>query len=325
MSRTKALFSGSLLLFVSYQACAAEPRDPITNFFLYTSTNSVDYQINETPAPHSNDPNIMENQLRGNFIVSKTDTNTWSVHQSVDEFQMNNSPVITQTNVALPQSLWDIETGGAFQHHIGDRRDWGISTSIGSASNKPYDSIHEDIFRATGTYHIPSGAENSWLFFLAYSNNRHFANNVPLPGFAYLIHSPEYGLDAALGLPFLAVNYKPTERLSGRFSVFGPDNMAAEWAYLFWKPVQAYAGWSWGQEEWLPADRADNSDRLFYDQKKWSLGLRFPVCPAVRLDLSGNYVFDRRFYENDRAVNSNIPDVELDPGWALIARLSTRW
>lgn len=313
-------------LFWTLQAFAADmQRDPISNFLLFTSSNSVEYQFNEIPAPHSGDPNILENQARGNFLVSKTPTDTWSVHQTVAEFQMNESPVIAQTSLAVPQSLWDIETGGAYQHHLGDRHDWGISTSVGSASDKPYNSIHEMIFRATGTYHIPSGEDNSWLFFLSYSNARHFANNIPFPGFAYVFHEPAYGLDGAIGLPFLAMSYRPTTRLTTRFSIFGPDNVSSEVSYLVWKPVQAYAGFDWGQQEWLRANRDDNSNRLFYDQKKWSLGLRFPVCRTVRLDLAGNYNFDRRFYENNRAVNSGVPEVDLNPGWGLQMRLSTRW
>ena len=148
---------------------------------------------------------------------------------------------------------------------------------------------------------------------------------MPLPGFAYLIHSPENKLDAALGLPFLAVNYRPTENWSGRFSVFGPNNVSAEWAYMVWKPLQAYAGFDWGQQEWLRANRDDNSNRLFYDQKKWALGLRFPTMAGIRADLSANYEFNRRFYENDHAASTNIPEVDLNPGWAFQARLSKRW
>jgi hypothetical protein len=328
ISRRQIFFAActlSLPLVFTLTAQAAEPRDPISNFLLFTTTNSLDYQVTETPAPHSSDPSILENRASGNFIVHQTPTDIWSVHQSVSEFNLSQSPIIAQTGLSVPESLWDVETGGAYRHHMGDRHDWGVSTSIGSASDKLFNSIHETIFRATATYHIPSGQENAWLFFLSYSNNRHFANNIPLPGAAYVIHSQDHQFDAAIGLPFLALDYRPAPRWNMRFSIFGPDNVSSEVGYRLWGPVQTYAGFDWGQQEWLRADRADNSDRLFYDQKKWAAGLRFPVYKAVRLDLSGNYEFNRRFYENDRAENRDIPEVNLSPGWAFQAKLSTRW
>jgi len=314
---------GLVICFCVRPGFSAEMRDPLSNYLLFASSNSVDYQMTETPASHSSDPNILENRVRGNFVVSKTPTDTWSVRQTVGEVDLSRAPVIAQTGLSLPQSLWDVETGGAYQHHLGDRHDWGLSTSIGSASDEPFHSIHETIFRGTGTYHMPSGQQNAWLFFLSYSNNRHFANNIPLPGVAYDLRTPK--LDAALGLPFLAVNYRPTPDLTGRFSIFGPDNVSAEWAYVFWKPVQAYAGFDWGQQEWLRANRDDNSNRLFDDQKKWALGLRFPVVDAIRLDLSANYEFDRRFYEDTHAVSRDVAEANLNPGWAFQARLSRRW
>ena len=121
------------------------------------------------------------------------------------------------------------------------------------------------------------------------------------------------------------MNYRPTPRWSGRFSIFGPDNLSAEWAYLLYGPVQAYAGFDWGQQEWLRANRDDNSNRLFFDEKKYALGLRFPLCKAVKLDLSGNYEFNRRLYENDKAVSHNVPEVDLDPAFSFQAKLSYRW
>ena len=68
--------------------------------------------------------------------------------------------------------------------------------------------------------------------------------------------------------------------------MFGPDHVSSEVSYRLVGPVRTYAGFDWGQETWLRADRDDNSDRLFYDEKKWSMGFRFPICRNVGMDLS---------------------------------------
>lgn len=292
---------------------------------LFPESRSLDCQLREVPAPRRQDPSILDNRIRVALPVFRPSTDTWSVSQTVEEFNLGNSPVIQQTGEPIPRSLWSVETGGGYRHRLGDRRDWGISAGVGSASNEPFESIHETTLRVTGTYHIPSGKENSWIFLLSYSNNRHFANNVPLPGVMYIVHSPEHGLDAVIGFPFLSVNYKPAPRWSSRLSIFGPRNLSAESAYVVWEPLQVYAGFDQNQKEWLIAQRADNSQRLFFDEKKWSLGLRFPLLRKVRMDLSAGYEFNRRMYENNRAVGTGAPEVAFNPALSYQARLGVRW
>ena len=285
---------------------------------------SVDYQVREAPARRSQDPAILENRLRGTFPIMKASTDTWSVQQELGSFHLSNSQAIGAGGPAIPRDLWDVETGAGFRRRLSDRRGWGVSASVGSASDELYHSIHETTLKATGNYHIPSGRDNAWLFFLAYSNNRHFANNVPLPGVAYLVHTPEHGLDAVIGLPFFAVRYKPAPDWSGRLALFGPNNVSAELAYQLRIPVETYAGFDWNQREWLRAGRADNSQRLFFDEKRWSLGLRFPIRGGLRMDLAGGYEFNRRMYEDRRARSSGIPEVDFNPAWTMRARLSLR-
>jgi hypothetical protein len=168
-----------LVVLCALKSYAVEPRDA-SPALLFPTTNYVDYMVDESPGS-SGDPNILDNRLRGNFIVSKSSSSTWAVQQNVSEFQLSHAPVIAQTGLSIPQSLWDVQTGGSYLHNIGDRRGWGISGSAGSASDELFQSIHETVFRATGMYHLPSGQENAWLFMLSYSNNRYFANNIPLP------------------------------------------------------------------------------------------------------------------------------------------------
>jgi hypothetical protein len=106
--------------------------------------------------------------------------------------------------------------------------------------------------------------------------------------------------------------------------VFGPDNVSAELARRLRPDVEAYAGLDWGQREWLLAGRADDKQRLFYDEKRWALGLRLPIRGALRMDLCGGYEFNRRMYESDRAHSGGVPEVDFDPAWTVRAKLTLR-
>jgi len=305
------------------RAAAAENGDFFSGL-MAPAVKSVDYQLRESPARRSQDPDILENRVRASFPLAKASSDTWSLQQDLGSFHLSRSPVIGPSGPAIPRDLWNVETGADFRRALADRRGWGVSASVGSASDEPYHSLHETTLKATGNYHIPSGRDNSWLFFLAYSNNRHFANNVPFPGAAYLVRAPEHGLDAVIGLPFFAVRYRPAPRWSGKLAVFGPDNVSAELAYQLPAAVETYAGFDWNQREWLRADRPDNSQRLFFDEKRWSLGLRCPLRQGLRMDLSGGYEFGRRLYESTRARSSGLPEADLDPAWTIGAKLSLR-
>ena len=216
---------GSLVFFASLALSAltpllsaAEPGEALwgpaggLSAFGQTSaprTDAVEYQVRKTPASRAQDPDVLDNRVRATFIVSQSTAATWSVSQTAGAFRLSRSPVIPQTGLVIPRTLWDVDTGASYQHRLAERRSWGVSASVGSASDELYHGISEMTLRVTGNYQIPSRDKNSWLFLLSYSNDRHFANGVPLPGVAYLLRAPEHGLDALIGLPFIAINYRP--------------------------------------------------------------------------------------------------------------------
>lgn len=311
----------AVLLLLSTNLSAAESPFPLVNA-LSPSSNAVEYQWRGTPL--SGGPSLSEHRGRGTFIVHKSTTDTWSVSQTVAEMDISKPITIPESGVVVPQSLWDIETGAGFRRKLSERKDVGVSGSIGSASDKPYHSIHETTLRLTGTYRIPSREENAWIFFLSYSNNRHFANNIPLPGFAYVVHSPKNGLDALVGFPFLAFNYR-TKRANQRFSIFGPNNFSAESSYKVRGSLEAYGGFDWNERSWLRANRNDNAKRLFLEQKRWSFGFRFPIADKIRIDLGSGYEFNRRFYENRKATDDDIPQANLTSAWTYYAKAGVRW
>jgi hypothetical protein len=207
---------------------------------------------------------------------------------------------------------------------LGDRRQWGASASVGSASDKLFHSIHETDFQGTASYMTPSGVENAWLFLLNYSNNRAFLNNVPIPGFAYVWKRQRQGFQAVVGFPFLALSYRPNETWSGRATLAGTTNQSIEIARRLAGPVRLYAAYERSPKQWLRANQDYNTQIMNYDQKKALVGIRSRLGRAVSLDLSGGRTFDRRLFESRDASRTGAPRLALANGWMIAFTLSWR-
>jgi hypothetical protein len=319
-----------LLALLGFAAglAAAEDRDPLPFMAAGAPAGSA-IELFYRYVPGSRDPAsgaapiMVQERARGRFVIKRTETDTWTAQETVGHLNLTESPTVPGTGLHVPDSLWDIVSGAAYHHQMGDRRSWGANLSVGSASDKPYNSLHETLVRLNGNIQLPASGKNSWLLFLAYSNNRHFLNNIPLPGFAYVWNHPEQHVWAIAGFPFAAVRYRP-DPWSFRASIFGPRNLSLEAARRLARETRAYTGLDWGQQEWQRAGRLDHSNRLILSEKKAAVGLRFPVLHRLEGDVSTGWDFDRRFFENTSSSTRDVPVASLRNSWLLEARLTWR-
>ena len=219
--------------------------------------------------------------------------------------------------------LWDIGAGPAFRKRLSDGDVWGGNFSVGSASDKPFHSWHEMTVQANTYYRLQSAAsnlKNAWIFLVNYSNNRSFANHIPLPGFAYW-WEPSESFRALIGLPFLNLSIKPTNKLGFNLTYFAPWAASFQASYRIVGPLQGYGAFQWGNKSYYLAERTDKRERLFYDEKKASLGVRSPVSKALYLDLSAGYAFDRIFFKGEKFRHRN-EAVRVGNGWVFSTQLS---
>jgi hypothetical protein len=286
---------------------------------------SLDYQALDVPGQAGGSPTMVDQRESGRFVISKTDRDTWSVNERFAHLGIGEPIVIPFANTIVPQDLWSLEAGGGYQHQLGGNRSYGINFTAGSDSNKLFYSIHETVFKVTANYRLPSGDQNAWLFFLNYSNNRHFLNNVPLPGVGYSFQADERKLQGIVGFPFAAMRYKPTPDWNLQASIFGPRDVNAEIGRRIAGPVHLYTAFSWSPQEWLLADRADYSNRLFFDKKRAGLGLRSPLGDGFLVDVLGGRQFDQRFFVNDSSSIRDVSIAGLPPAWFMEAKLSYRF
>ncbi len=294
------------------------------------TSDVLDYQMWGVPAQSGESPTIVDQSgSPGASSSQKHPAIPWSVNERFGHVGIGEPIAIPGTNDTVPQDLWSIETGGAYNHlfqSLAVRS--SLNLNVGSDSDHPFYSIHETVFRAGANYRVPSGSQNAWLFFLNYSNNRHFFNNIPLPGFGYFFVTDENRLQGLVGFPFIALSYRPTPAWNAQLSDLRPAERSnaeiwTQGSMTTYGCIRRFQ--CGGSQEWLIADRPDYSDRLVFDKKRVALGVRSPLPYGFLFDVSGGRQFDQRFFVNDSSSYKDVPTEGLPPAWFVETRLSYRF
>ena len=285
--------------------------------------DSASYAASLAPA-RLGGPSVVRQDAGGSYVVARSSTDAWTLTGRAARTELSRSPVIAETGLVVPAKLWDLRAGAEFSRRLGERKRWGAGFGVGSASDLPFHTIRETEFRASAFRETPSGDRNSWLFFLAYSNNRTFANGAPLPGVAYVFREPAPGLEAVVGLPFLSVRYRPTADWRFSAAAFGPTNLSAEASRCLAPWAWAYASVARSPQQWLRAERAVRTDRLILDREQALAGLRLSLGRSVSADLAGGFEFRRRVFEGRDASRSGAPRTVLPNASVVQLRLTWR-
>jgi len=315
----------AILLLLALPCLPARAQDRYAGMggFLGPVSDSAAYLFTAAPAQRGG-AQILRQEAEGTRVLSKSPSDTWSVSGQAGLIRLGAPLAIPVTGTRVPEKLWNVQAGGAFARRLAQRRAWGASLGAGSASDEPFRSIHETTARATVYGEWPSRERDSWLLFLNYSNNRSFLNNVPLPGAAYVFREPAPGLRAIIGLPFVSLDYRPTEGWRASLSVIGPTNASAEVSRRLRSEAWAYARYARDPSQWSLAGRTTRSDRLIFDRQEARAGLRLPLGAGLSADLSAGREFGRRFFEGRDAQHSDGPKAELPAAWTGALRLSWR-
>lgn len=261
----------------------------------WTSLYTFDQPVNDQPA----DMSIIQNNLNVFAPVRQDDHAELAAFGRVNATDLATQARLPDADVPLPDHLWDIAAGASYRWKLDN--DWiaGLASSLGSPSDKPFDSLDEYNLTATGTLLIPARRnDDAWLLMLNYASNREFLPHVPIPGLAY-IYSPDKDLQLTMGLPLAAARFQATPRLTLDATYFIPRTTHLQATYALFDHLKWYAAFDWQNDRYLRADRPDDDERLFYYEKKATMGLRWALSRQLALDFSGGYGFDRFFFEGE--------------------------
>ena len=283
----------------------------------YTAEQSVEDQ--------PTDISIIQNNLNIFVPVRQDERSELALFGHVDVMDLATRAHLPDADVPLPDHLWDVAAGASYRWRLDN--DWiaGLTGSLGSPSDKPFDSLDEYNLVATGTLLIPARRENdAWLLLLNYASNREFLPHVPLPGLAY-VHRPNSNLQVTLGLPLAAVRYQATDRLTLDAAYFMVRTAHTRATYALLDNLKCYGAFDWQNDRYFRAGRSENDERLFYYEKRATLGLEWALTSQLAIDLSGGYAFDRFFFEGEDYGDRHKNRINFSDGFFAAVRTLLRF
>lgn len=320
----------ALLLAAPPAACAQSELqtwlNPELGKLMLRGQYAFTYYPNQPVERQSTGFRLLEHE--GSILVPiyQDSRNEWTLSAGVGVQEIHTQAILPSTGERFPDELWDIQVGAAYRHKFDNGWIGGASLAVGSASDRPFNSIDEVIVKALALLRVPHGARNAWLFSLIYQSDEEIFSdipNIPVPGIAYQ-WVPSDRLALVIGVPFSSIEFKPIDKLTLEAQYFPVRRVRARATYEVFRPLRVYVGFDWDSDHWLRADRRHNGDQFVYYEKRFTGGVRFDLR-HVGVVLSGGYAFDRFYFEGNSYSDRDFNRVDIESGPFLNARLNIRF
>ncbi len=233
---------------------------------------------------------IQEQRAAISIPIYRGEMSTWAFTARGQRTVLNRSLAFADRGVSVPKEFGTGEVGAAYTRKTLTSGRMAVNATVGGAGTQIFSNGRTPILTASFVLDKPAENGNSWLYFVNYSNNRTLLNNIPLPGIAYAFKKPTSTI--VLGLPFSFILWRPDPWML--VSVISPFVSNVEVAYRFWGPLQLYSGVAWNPRAYQNLVEG-SEDRLIYNKKEASLGVRAFLGPKGSLSLAYTQEFDRKF------------------------------
>lgn len=182
----------------------------------------------------------------------------------------------------------DIEGGLSYRRQMNDQRFWSLNASYGSASDEPFKSSDVSVLNSTALIKL----DQRWFGILNYSNNRTFANGVPLPGF-FFVHTMTREKILIFGLPFAYIKL-PVADFSFSYLGILPWRHGIKLTYEA-SAIKPYFFLEQTPQSFIPYQRTHNKERFFWAKRELGLGLASETS-AFKWDVASGLSFAQEFY-----------------------------
>lgn len=207
-----------------------------------------------------------------------------------------NEPVVAPDGTKI-RELHRIEAGGQYTKSLEENRMWGLRGSLGSAGDKPFETGKEYTFNLNGFYAKPGKSDSYWVYSFFLSNNNPVLNYVPIPGIIYFTRKENF--TGMFGFPIMSMQWTPLKKTSVSVSYF-ITNFRTTIAYSVADKHQASVGFAINKQTYLREGRKDNTDRLFFNDKRIYAGWRSVLSENLIAELQFGQSFDRAVHEGKR-------------------------
>ena len=255
--------------------------------------------------------------------VSTTDTGGWYANGAGRLLSVPTNAALPTDKGKFSAQFWDVQAGGAYLRELDSGWSWGVTLNVGSASDRPFNSLREATFSALAFVRKPDGERNGWLFFVVSTTNGQIGHNIPIPGVAY--ESVTERLHAVVGFPFLTIDYRPTQATQFEFTYAAITDVLARASYHLTDHARLFTEYEWTNQAWFRADRLRSQDQTFLYQMHVGSGFGWVVAGVLDLRVTGGYAFDRFFVDNAGLGFQGRNRVVLAPGPFLAAQLEFKF
>lgn len=198
------------------------------------------------------------------------------------------------TDPLLPERL--VTAAGAVGFGIGEIFDgWDASVSVGAGFSGDLPFADEDAWYGIGSLVATKKLDQrtALTLILDYDGSRAFLPDVPLPGIQYSVfESPS--LRYSFGLPISTLYYKPSDKWLIDVQYILPIGGRANIEYQItdqWVGFTSYSSTTRGYH----LDGDDDNRRLFFEQDRLELGVRFEPEPGWSWTFAGGWAFGQEF------------------------------
>lgn len=225
------------------------------------------------------------------------DNNLVFADLSTRVLDIRSNAILPDSRVRFPRSLWDVQAGGGYVRQFGDGWSWGATLNLGTASDRPFNSLGEATISTLAFIRKPSGEQNGWLFYVVSTTNGQLGRNIPVPGLAYEYHSDR--LLAVVGFPFVTIDYRPADRWQFEFNYGAITDVLARTSYHVTDHARLFTAFEWTNQAWFRAARQHANTQFFMYEKRVEGGFGWKVHQRVDFYATGGYAFDRFFVESN--------------------------
>ena len=255
---------------------------------------SVNWNLPRPVVNQNTDLGIVRQDLSLAAPIWKEGGDMLFVAASVKNTHIYTDALLPDTGRSFPKDLWNASIGLAYLHQFDNGWTGGAFVSVGSASDKPFNTIREMNVNFIGFLKVPAFDERDfWIFSLFYSPGGLL--NFPIPGIAYQWnYSEQFRL--TIGIPF-AVMWKPTPDITFNASYIPLTNIRANLDYRLKDDLHLFASYEYLNESYFLADRVNRYDRFLGFEQRVLGGVKFDLFESATLDLHAGYSFGRYFGE----------------------------
>ena len=279
--------------------------------FSMTPTTSPSIKYEGRFVPDHNSPNLNENKLNFSVPIFHEGNKSLSLSTEASDLKLNENLQLS-SGIVIPNEYYRTEMGLNFLERLSEERSFGIRSSVGYNSDKLFMASRDLSFSLTAFYGFPSTDNSAWAATLYLANNGPFGNYIPIPGFIYFFHSPNF--NGMFGFPFTTMQWTPNPDWTYSLSLFG-INLTLEAAYGNPEQIQYFSGFSINKQSFMMHDRINDTDRLIFKEDKLYIGFRSPFIHQMSSEFQIGAAFERSAYIGSGFNTENGGSVNIGSSW----------